>query len=403
MADYNIPKDKEMSVQEERAEYGKGKLKAKDTARLIWASKPKKEPNAKELEFQTAEEVYPNIAEKDNKKLSSFVAEKKEISDKPNRIIWGDNLLVMQALLAQGYEGQIDLIYIDPPFNTGENFNFSNQVKIGNNNYEKELPISERLAYTDTWNRNKDSFLDMLYPRFILMRRLLSDKGSIFIHCDSTASHYIKIILDEIFSPENFRAELIWKRTTNKGTSFKTFGVEHDIVLYYSKTKGYIWNQEYKDYDPYKKNRYYCYFEQKDGSYKKYSKLELNEMEAKKQKLPEGRRFALIPVINMNKNRPNLRYEFLGRTEVWACTKERMMELYKQGLIIQSETGAMPQKKQYLDDMEGVKVNTIWDDIYPVNSQARQRTGYPTQKPEELLNRIINTSSNRESIVADFF
>ncbi len=404
MVNYEIPQKKEMTVQEERTEYGKEKPKAKDTARLIWASKPKKEPNAKELEFQTAEEVYPNIAEKDNKRLLSFVAEKKEISDKPNRLIWGDNLLVMQALLAQGYEGQIDLIYIDPPFNTGENFNFSSHVKIAGTDYEKELPINERLAYTDTWDRNKDSFLDMLYPRLLLMKRLLSSTGTIYIHCDSTASHYIKIITDEIFSPENFQAEIIWKRTTNKGTSFKTFGVEHDIILYYSKTKEHIWNQEYKDYDPSLKNRYYCYFEQEDGSFKQYSRTELNQMEANNQSLPKGRRFALIPLVRLLQgDRPNLRYEFLGRTEMWACNKDKMTELHKKGLIVQKESGALPQKKQYLDEVKGIKVNTIWNDIYPVNSQALQRTGYPTQKPEELLNRIINTSSNQQSIIADFF
>ncbi|MBI2665176.1 hypothetical protein HYX12_00975 [Candidatus Woesearchaeota archaeon] len=175
MNNYSELDKKPLSVQEERAQYGEEKPKAKDTARLIWASKPKKEPNAKDLEFQTAEEVYPNIADVKDKKLSRFWAETKDINDDPNRLIWGDNLLVMQALLANGYEGQIDLIYIDPPFNTGENFNFSGTVKIGDNNYEKELPVSERLAYTDTWDRNKDSFLDMLYPRFSLMRKLLSD------------------------------------------------------------------------------------------------------------------------------------------------------------------------------------------------------------------------------------
>src|SRR3990167_7110013 len=131
MTEYETSKEKPMTVQEERAEYGKEKPKAKDTARLIWASKPKKEPNAKELEFQTAEEVYPNISEKANKRLLSFVSEKREISEHPNRLIWGDNLLIMQALLAQGYEGQIDLIYIDPPFNTGEDYNFTTSITIG--------------------------------------------------------------------------------------------------------------------------------------------------------------------------------------------------------------------------------------------------------------------------------
>jgi hypothetical protein len=131
MSDSNSVKTQELTAQEERAKYGEEKPRAKDTARLIWASKPKKEPNEKDLEFQTAEEVYPNVAEAKKRTLSSFVAEDREISAQPNRLIWGDNLLVMQALLAQGYEGQIDLIYIDPPFNTGENFNFSNTVNLG--------------------------------------------------------------------------------------------------------------------------------------------------------------------------------------------------------------------------------------------------------------------------------
>src|SRR3989338_5494046 len=204
--DFNI------SPQEEREKYGEEKPKAKDTARLIWASKPKKEPNSKDLDFQTAEEVYPNIAEEDNKRLINFVADKKEIPEQPNRLIWGDNILVMQALLSQGYEGQIDLVYIDPPFNTGENFNFPNEIKVGDNTLEKEMPISERLAYSDTWARGLDSFLDMLYPRLQLMKRLLSNKGSIFVHCDANASHYIKLLLDEIFGKDNFRNEIIVRR-----------------------------------------------------------------------------------------------------------------------------------------------------------------------------------------------
>src|SRR3989344_1909144 len=181
---YQNSKEEPLSVQEERVRYGEEKPKAKDTARLIWASKPKKEPNSKDLDFQTAEEVYPNIAEEDNKRLINFVADKKEIPEQPNRLIWGDNILVMQALLSQGYEGQIDLVYIDPPFNTGENFNFSGEVRIGDKTFEKELPMNERLAYSDTWSRGDDSFLDMLYPRLVLMKKLLNETGSIYVHCD---------------------------------------------------------------------------------------------------------------------------------------------------------------------------------------------------------------------------
>lgn len=124
-----LPQNPEWQIQEERLQYGAEKRKQRDTARLIWASKPRKEPSPKDLDFQTAEIVIPNKATGDLR--SFFEAEQKEIDSQPNRLIWGDNLLVMQALLAQGYEGQIDLIYIDPPFNTGENFNFPNEVTMG--------------------------------------------------------------------------------------------------------------------------------------------------------------------------------------------------------------------------------------------------------------------------------
>ncbi|MCE8422935.1 MAG: hypothetical protein J5U16_03250, partial [Candidatus Methanoperedens sp.] len=156
-----LPQNPDFTIQEELIQYGAEKKKQRDTARLIWASKPRKEPSPKDLEFQTAEIVIPNKATGDLH--SFFETEKKEIHIQPNRLIWGDNLLVMQALLAQGYEGQIDLIYIDPPFNTGENFNFPNEVTIEDKTFEKEMPMSERLAYTDTWDRGIDSFLDMLY------------------------------------------------------------------------------------------------------------------------------------------------------------------------------------------------------------------------------------------------
>src|SRR3989344_1244821 len=244
--------EQEINPQKEREELGKEKPKSKDTAKLIWASKPKKEPAAKDLDFQTAEEVYPNkedIKSKD-KKLNAFWSDTKEISDDPNRIIWGDNLLVMKALLAKGYEGQVDLIYIDPPFNTGENFNFSNQVQIGDSPFDKELTMSERLAYTDTWKRGLDSFLDMMYPRLQLMRKLLSENGSIFVHCDSNASHYIKIIMDEIFGKENFVNEIVWLRTRAQHTDSKGFGNVHDTILVYSKTKDYFYKPQYIGHKP---------------------------------------------------------------------------------------------------------------------------------------------------------
>jgi adenine-specific DNA-methyltransferase len=210
----------------------------KNTARLHWNSKPTIEPEIKDLEFQTAEIVIPN-EEKADSTLDRFIeaaSESKIILEKPNRLIWGDNLLIMQSLLSEGYEGKIDLIYTDPPFNTGEEFNFVTETSIpSGEKLEKEWTMIERLAYTDTWERGMDSYLDMLYVRFKLMRRLLSPEGCIYVHLDPNMGHRVKLLLDEVFGYENFKAEITWKKTT-KTTSFKNYGSEHDVIYYYVKS-----------------------------------------------------------------------------------------------------------------------------------------------------------------------
>jgi len=371
------------SVQEERAKYGEEKPKAKDTARLIWASKPRKEPNPKDLEFQTAEEVYPNVADIRDRKLSAYATNGRKIAESPNRLIWGDNLLVMQALLAQGYAGQIDLIYIDPPFNTGENFNFNNEVKIGDATYEKELPINERLAYTDTWSRGLDSFLDMMHPRLQIMRRLLSENGSIYVHCDWHISHHLRLILDEIFGQENFLNEIVWKRrggTTSPDA--KVFPRITDTILLYSKSKNFLLRpQFYKDpYDPYL-NR----FNRDDG---------------------DGRKYNLIP-LNASQPRPSLIYEYKGYKPPkygWSVSPERMKALDDAGLLYFPESKEQRiNKKSYLDEWPGQPVTSLWTDIKLVNPMAEERLDFPTQKPERLLERIANTSSSEGDLIADFF
>ncbi len=150
----------------------------------------------------------------------------------------------MQALLAQGYEGQIDLIYIDPPFNTGENFNFPNDVTIGDKTFEKEMPMSERLAYTDTWDRGIDSFLDMLYPRLQLMKQLLSEKGSIYLHTDWHAGHYVKVILDEIFGYDNFLNEIVWYYYNKMQGNVNRFASNHDMIFWYRKNPKYAFETQ---------------------------------------------------------------------------------------------------------------------------------------------------------------
>jgi len=385
MAEYANSTGEPLAVQEERKQYGKEKPKAKDTARLIWASKPRREPSAKDLEFQTAEEVYPNIVDLENKKLSSFVTEKKEISEQPNRLIWGDNLLVMQALLAQGYEGQIDLIYIDPPFNSGEDYNFTTSISIGDVKYDKEIPVQERLAYTDTWIRGVDSFLDMLYPRLQLAKKLLSDKGSIYIHCDSSASHYIRLILDEIFGRDKFINEIIWQRKRSQAWTSDRFGVTNDTIFYYSNKNKHTFNPTFSKDDPatlkYIKER----FRFDDG---------------------DGRKYMKSPLVNPL-NRPNLKYEFYGVKPPktgWLYSKERMEAMFQNNeLVMPKDKNSRIYRKIFLDEYKGQMIQNIWTDIPIVNPMAKERLDYDTQKPEALLKRIIESSSNKDDLVADFF
>ncbi len=334
MAQYTNSAGEPLAVQEERKEYGKEKPKAKDTARLIWASKPRREPSAKDLEFQTAEEVYPNIVDLEDKKLSSFVPEEKEISEQPNRLIWGDNLLVMQALLAQGYEGQIDLIYIDPPFNTGENFNFKNEIKIGEKEYEKELPIAERLTYTDTWSRGKDSFLDMLYPRLQLLHKLLSDNGSFFIHVDVKIGPYVRILLDELFGEANFQNEIVWYYYNKLHDSRKKILPKaFDVIYYYVKNKK-------SDYT------YHRLEEKRDKPVKK------------------------------------LKYK-------------------KVGGVIQNVRGEDGKVETYVRDMR--TVDNVWRlrCLQPANK--KEWIDFATQKPVDLIEKILRLASNEGDLVLDVF
>jgi adenine specific DNA methylase Mod len=359
------------------------------------------------ITLQTNELVLPTKARGG---LAAFTGQAiKETKGKEllNRLIYGDNLLAMQALLAgdpttglPSMRGKVDLIYIDPPFDSKADYRI--KIHLPNADVEQRPTVIEQFAYSDTWKDGTKSYLEMIVPRLVLMRDLLSEQGSIYVHIDSRVGHYVKVIMDAIFGKDKFQNEIIWKQTRAKSTGFKTYGLEHNSIFFYTKSNDFIWNMQYKEYEPDKIDRYYCFFEKEDGSYVKFTKSEMRSFRESKT-MPEGKRFTLIPLLNLNKNRPNLRYEYKGFLETWATTKEKMLGYEKQGLIIQTSPDAMPLKKQYFEDMEGVKVGTLWDDIFPVNSQAKEKVDYPTQKPEALLERIIETSSNKNSIVCDFF
>jgi adenine-specific DNA-methyltransferase len=300
-----------------------------------------------------------------------------------NKLIWGDNKYVMSALLEK-YAGKVDLIYIDPPFATGANF--STTVAIGDNEIEhtKEASAIEELAYRDTWGKGLDSFLQMMYDRLVLMRALLSDNGSIYVHCDWRVSSYLRIVLDEIFGNKNLINEIIWRRRTSK-TSPDTNRIENvvDYLLWYSKSEKKIINYQFtkSDSDDYVSTS----FNLVDENGRKYQST----------------------ALNAPKPRPTLRYEFMGfppPANGWSVSREVMQKYYDEGkLILPKKKDGRIRRKQYLDEWKGYAINSLWTDISVIASQSNERLDYPTQKPEALLERIIKTSSNDGDIIADFF
>ena len=286
------------------------------------------------------------------------------------RVIYcGDNL----EQLAKLPDACVDLIYIDPPFNSNRNYEvFWGETK-------------EKRSFEDR-HASTQAYIDYMRPRCLALSRVLRPAGTMYYHCDWHASHYVKVMLDQLFGANNFQSEIIWRRNLAKGLAFTGFPNNHDTIFYYGGGRGggeLTFNRPYIEYNP-------DNLDEKTSA--KYSHRD-----------PDGRVYRLDNLINPNPNRPNLTYEFLGIKRVWRWTKDRMQEAYEQGLVIQTRPGTVPQFKRYLDEQEGRPIDTIWVDIPPVNSQAAERLGYPTQKPLALLERIINASSNPNDIILDAF
>ena len=231
-----------------------------------------------------------------------------------------------------------------------------------------------------THGKGMQSYLTMMSVRLLEMHRVLRPTGSVYLHCDPTASHYLKLLMDAVFGHGNFRSEITWRRTNAKGLAFVGYPNNADLLLYFSKATQCTWNRPYRPHDPAYVEKFYRHTE------------------------PEtGRRYQLDNLVNPNRDRPNLTYEFLGVTRVWRWTRHRMQEAYERGLVVQQRPGAVPRLKRYLDEMQGNPVDTIWDDIKPIQAASRERTGFPTQKPLALLERIIKASSNPGDLVLDPF
>jgi site-specific DNA-methyltransferase (adenine-specific) len=321
----------------------------------------------------------------------------------PNHLHYGDNLTVLRDSIASE---SVDLIYLDPPFNSNAGYNVLFKAPDGSGS------AAQIEAFDDTWHWNDSAeaafadvlrsgnsaaaemlramrgflgendmmaYLAMMDARLIELHRVLKPTGSLYLHCDPTASHYLKILLDAVFGKHAFTNEIVWQRTNTKAHAFTRFSSSHDVILFYRKGEPAIWNAQFLPHS------------------ESYIKSHYGNIEE-----GTGRQYTLGDCTNPNPDRPNLNYEWQGVTKVWRWTRERMQQMHDEGRLVYTKSGA-PRFKRYLDEMKGTPISSVWTDIFPINSQAQERLGYPTQKPVALLERILNASSNPGDVVLDPF
>ncbi|MEW5725241.1 MAG: DNA methyltransferase, partial [Thermodesulfobacteriota bacterium] len=323
-----------------------------------------------------------------------------------NRLFYGDNLSILREYVA---DESVDLVYLDPPFKSDQDYNVLFAEKNGRGS------AAQIRAFEDTWQWDQTAarafqevveaggqvsramqafrtlmgfndmlaYLAMMAPHLVELHRVLKPTGGLYLHCDTTASHYLKLLLDAVFGPVNFRNEIIWKRAQPKSHAKKRFSRAHDVILVYAKTDQTFFRTQYKEHDPKYVAKFYRFVEEETG-----------------------RRYRLDNLSNPSKKRPNLTYEFppgSGVVRVWRWTKERMMKAWEEGLIVIPEKGAVACLKRYLAEMPGTPVTDIWDDIEHLHGSSRESLGYPTQKPEALLERIIEAGSDVGQVVLDPF
>ena len=325
-----------------------------------------------------------------------------------NRLYYGDNLDVLRRHVE---DSTVDLVYLDPPFNSNANYN----VLFAEHDGTKAA--SQIKAFTDTWEWDDSAarayeevveqggrvsqamqafrtflgdtdilaYLAMMAPRLVELNRVLKPTGSIYLHCDPTASQYLKMLMDAIFMPEHFLNEIIWQRSTAHSDTkqgMSRLGRIHDVLLLFKKSQKWTWNTIFVPYDQTYVDSHYRYVE--EGTGRRYRKGDLTANH------PGG----------------DTSYEFNGvrpyKGRYWAYSRAKMEEFQREGRLVFTKSG-MPEYKRYLDEMPGVPLQDVWTDIAPINSQAQERLGYPTQKPELLMERIIALSSNEDDVVLDPF
>jgi site-specific DNA-methyltransferase (adenine-specific) len=321
-----------------------------------------------------------------------------------NTLFYGDNLPILRDHLS---DESVDLIYLDPPFNSNRNYNVLFKDESGQ---DSESQIT---AFEDTWHWGQDAekiyheliqnapakvatmigalrefigenqmmaYLVMMTARLIELHRVLKPSGSLYLHCDSTASHYLKIVLDTIFGPLNFQNEIIWKRTSAHNDPDR-YGRNTDTILYFSKSSNKTWNSVYTKHD----DEYLQRFRNSDSNGRKWADFDLSGA-GQGPARTFGKKGSLEP--------PPGRH--------WMYDQEGIDRIISENKIHWTSTGR-PRLKAYVDETPGVAVQALWDDIFPINSQSSERLGYPTQKPIELLERIIQASSNKGDVLLDPF
>jgi hypothetical protein len=354
---------------------------------LVWNGKTR-DVCTTVLPFQSLEHI--DEPRKETKKQGDlFDSRGRQLKGWTNKLIWGDNKLILSSLKGGALRRQIEdaggikLIYIDPPFDVGADF--SMDIEIGGETFQKEPNLLEQIAYRDTWGRGADSFISMIYERLVLMRDLMASDGTIYVHCDWRVSSWIRVAMDEVFGLKNFVNQIAWKRTTTKN-DYKQGAFNwprvHETILYFAKSvdERPVFHQPFARYeDEYVESKY----PHTDSSGRRYGLWDLTAPGAGTRGHPK--------------------YDLMGITRHWRYSKEKMLELVAEGRVVQPSSGSVPRYKRFIDEMPGIAVGDIFADISPTNSMAEERVAYPTQKPEALLERIINASSNEGDLVADFF
>lgn len=330
------------------------------------------------LPFQTVETVNESAQER-QRMMDLFSAGRDP--EWRNRLIWGDKKYVLPSLLPE-FAGRVDLIYIDPPFATGQDFSF--QVRIEDADFVREPSAIEVKAYRDTWGNGLDGYLAWFYQTVILLAELLAETGSIYVHLDWHVGHYAKAILDEVFGPKNFLSEIVWKRTSSHNDPGRPGNV-HDTLYLYSHSDKWTWNQQFEPLSEEYVKKVYVYQDAK-GRYR------LDNLTAPGiSKGVTGKEWRGVNPTTFGRH--------------WRRPPDELEQVLAQGGIQLKQDGkpSINGWKQYLGLSKGMSIQTVWTDLFNVTGISSEKLGYSTQKPETLLERVMKASSDEGDLVLDCF